>query len=189
MNTITFLKLECSGDYGIRLLGLRSLFFCLRLWRPTPVTRSVVVMAETNQNVQDLISEKFSSAFSDAIASQFKSLLPNLLRNLPISVPPMNPSRQVHQDPAEKVLNNTNDINPLLSMQGQQVLRKTFTQVLTGNPPPPGDEVSNMLATRKGEYLSVKIDDSLVQERVPQLKNTLTSKLTFALEMFHTQRI
>lgn len=37
-----------------------------------------------------------------------------------------------------------------------------------------------MVATRKGDYLSVKIDDSLVQEGVAKLKNSLIGKLTLA---------
>lgn len=80
-------------------------------------------------------------------------------------------------DEGKALASDNNPVTP----PSAQAPRSTYRQILVpaANEPVTG-ESTDMVAKRKGEFLSVKIDDALVKNGVSELAHSLVGKLSLA---------
>lgn len=113
------------------------------------------------------LSSNMAQAITSIITKQMETLMPKILKVL------RQASNVNSNDMREPNAQNTDQYDAAV------VTRPSFKQVLV--PPQKDiDDSSEMKAQQKGEYLSIKVDEGLVQNSIAQLQDSLIGKLSLS---------
>lgn len=118
--------------------------------------------------------EDLSSSLCAVIDQHIKNSFAAISNNVIVACPDLERTAQPSEVQSENIPNTQSAPleNPLMG-------KPSYSHVVA---PPVSDRADQlgMVAQRKGEYISIKIDDSLMQEGVSKLQNTLIGKVSLA---------
>lgn len=140
-------------------------------------------MAEIVPHLPDIMSTRISVAIASAISTQIGTLIPAILKELTPALESNSHAGEGRDLPladTTHLIENSNMSAPCHDHRELlNIPKPSFKEVLL----PSDHDVDAsppMHTQRKGEYLSIKVDNTLVQRNISLLQNSLIGKLTLA---------
>lgn len=141
------------------------------------------------KGLRSVIEQHMKSAIAEIFSKQMETLVPdivNFMQEPTRMVPTFDDKNfQPSVDTNDQPLSGAN-VDPNLKPNPQMddlnlVPARTISfQDAVAPPPACGDPTHAMTAQRKGDYLSIRVDDSLVQNGISRLQNSLIGRLVLS---------